>query len=188
MDAIWIASRVVTGLQEAISRRLDALHPVVVSFGRIEGGRAFNVIADRVSLLGTLRCLDGELHERLPGWIEETVKAICASFGATAEVRYRCIAPVLNDPALTELLERCAIDELGRLRCCGWINRPWVPRISPNWSIPGSMFRLGVAGPEGCAPLHNGRFCRMKPAWGWAFGCSRPPCWRGWGSRSGPSS
>ncbi|MCX5931846.1 MAG: amidohydrolase, partial [Cyanobacteria bacterium] len=40
-DAIWIAARVVSGLQEAISRRLDALHPVVVSFGRIEGGKAF---------------------------------------------------------------------------------------------------------------------------------------------------
>ena len=25
--------------------------------------------------------------------------------------------------------------------------------------VPGSMFRLGVAGPEGCAPLHNGQFC-----------------------------
>ncbi|MFM7651729.1 MAG: M20 family metallopeptidase, partial [Vulcanococcus sp.] len=47
-DAIWIAARVVSGLQEAISRRLDALHPVVVSFGRIEGGQAFNVIADHV--------------------------------------------------------------------------------------------------------------------------------------------
>ena len=47
-DAIWIAARVVSGLQEAISRRLDPLHPVVVSFGRIEGGKAFNVIADHV--------------------------------------------------------------------------------------------------------------------------------------------
>ena len=45
-DAIWIAARVVSGLQEAISRRLDPLHPVVVSFGRIEGGKAFNVIAE----------------------------------------------------------------------------------------------------------------------------------------------
>ncbi|MEB3159781.1 MAG: amidohydrolase [Synechococcus sp.] len=162
VDAIWIAARVVTGLQEAISRRLDALHPVVVSFGRIEGGRAFNVIADRVNLLGTLRCLDGELHERLPGWIEETVKAICASFGATAEVRYRCIAPpVLNDPVLTDLLERCAIDELGKAQ----VLRLDQPSLGAEdfaelvQTIPGSMFRLGVAGPEGCAPLHNGRFC-----------------------------
>ncbi|MEB3332039.1 MAG: amidohydrolase, partial [Synechococcaceae cyanobacterium] len=75
-DAIWIAARVVSGLQEAISRRLDALHPVVVSFGRIEGGKAFNVIADHVRLLGTVRCLDLELHDRLPGWIEETVQAL----------------------------------------------------------------------------------------------------------------
>ena len=63
-DAIWIAARVVSGLQEAISRRLDALHPVVVSFGRIEGGKAFNVIADHVRLLGTVRCLDLDLRSR----------------------------------------------------------------------------------------------------------------------------
>ena len=24
--------------------------------------------------------------------------------------------------------------------------------------VPGTMLRLGVAGPEGCAPLHHGRF------------------------------
>ena len=132
---------------------------MVVSFGRIEGGRAFSVIADR-SLLGTL-CLDGELHERLPGWIEETVKAICASFGATAEIRYRCIAPpVLNDPALTELLERCAIGELGKAQVC--VDQPSLGAedfAELVQTIPGSMFRLGVAGPGGCAPLHNGRFC-----------------------------
>jgi metal-dependent amidase/aminoacylase/carboxypeptidase family protein len=45
VDAIWMAAKVVTELQQAISRRLDALQPVVVSFGKVEGGRAFNVIA-----------------------------------------------------------------------------------------------------------------------------------------------
>ncbi len=161
VDAIWIAARVVTGLQEAISRRLDALHPVVLSFGRVEGGKAFNVIADRVRLLGTLRCLDADLHSRLPAWIEETVQAICASFGATARVSYRCIAPpVQNDVHLTELLERCAVEQLGRAQ----VLRLDQPSLGAEdfaelvQDLPGSMFRLGVAGPEGCAPLHNGRF------------------------------
>ena len=161
VDAIWIAARVVTGLQEAISRRLDALHPVVLSFGRIEGGKAFNVIADRVRLLGTLRCLDADLHSRLPAWIEETVQAICASFGATASVSYRCIAPpVQNDVHLTELLERCAVEQLGRAQ----VLRLDQPSLGAEdfaelvQDLPGSMFRLGVAGLEGCAPLHNGRF------------------------------
>ena len=161
VDAIWIAARVVTGLQEAISRRLDALHPVVLSFGRIEGGKAFNVIADRVRLLGTLRCLDADLHSRLPAWIEETVQAICASFGATAKVSYRCIAPpVHNDAHLTDLLERCAVEQLGREQ----VLRLDQPSLGAEdfaelvQDIPGSMFRLGVAGPQGCAPLHNGHF------------------------------
>ncbi|WP_255441129.1 amidohydrolase [Synechococcus sp. HK01-R] len=161
VDAIWIAARVVTGLQEAISRRLDALHPVVVSFGRIEGGKAFNVIADRVRLLGTLRCLDCDLHGRLPAWIEDTVQAICSSFGATATVSYRCIAPpVHNHSGLTDLLERCAIEQIGRAQ----VQRLEHPSLGAEdfaelvQELPGSMFRLGVAGPDGCAPLHNGRF------------------------------
>ena len=160
-NARWAAAKVVTELQQAISRRLDALQPVVVSFGTVEGGRAFNVIADQVRLLGTVRCLDLDQHAMLPGWIEDTVQAICAGCGGSAEVHYRCIAPpVDNDVALTNLLERCAIDRLGR----DWV----VPVEQPSLGaedfaellrdVPGMMMRLGVAGPDGCAPLHNGAF------------------------------
>ena len=162
-DAIWIAARVVSGLQEAISRRLDALHPVVVSFGRIEGGQAFNVIADHVRLLGTVRCLDLELHAQLPGWIEDTVQALCVGHGGEARVRYRCIAPpVHNDPALTELVADVATQLLGRERV-RWLEQPSLGAedfAELQRDTPAVMFRLGVAGPEGCPPLHN---CAFKP-------------------------
>ena len=161
VDAVWMAAKVVTELQQAIARRLDALQPVVISFGKVEGGRAFNVIADKVRLLGTVRCLDLQQHEALPGWIESEVQAICASCGGSAEVRYRCIAPpVHNDTALTGLIESCAIERLGRERV--------LPVEKPSLGaedfaellrdVPGMMLRLGVAGPDGCAPLHNGAF------------------------------
>ncbi len=160
-DAIWIAARVVSGLQEAISRRLDALQPVVVSFGRIEGGKAFNVIADHVRLLGTVRCLDTKVHAELPGWIEDTVHAICRGYGGEARVRYRCISPpVHNDPALTALVEEAAGALLGPAQ----VLRLEQPSLGAEdfaqllTAAPGSMFRLGVAGPKGCAPLHNGGF------------------------------
>jgi len=162
-DAIWIAARVVSGLQEAISRRLDALHPVVVSFGRIEGGQAFNVIADHVRLLGTVRCLDLELHTQLPGWIEDTVQALCVGHGGEARVRYRCIAPpVHNDPALTELVADVATQVLGRERV-RWLEQPSLGAedfAELQRDTPAVMFRLGVAGPEGCPPLHN---CAFNP-------------------------
>ncbi len=160
-DAIWIAARVVSGLQEAISRRLDALHPVVVSFGRIEGGKAFNVIADHVRLLGTVRCLDLEVHAQLPGWIEDTVKALCEGHGGEARVRYRCISPpVQNDPALTGLVAEAAVELLGRSNV-RWLEQPSLGAedfAELQRDTPGTMFRLGVAGPQGCTPLHSNSF------------------------------
>lgn len=160
-DAIWIAARVVSGLQEAISRQLDALHPVVVSFGRIEGGKAFNVIADHVRLVGTVRCLDPDLHGRLPRWIEETVVALCRGHGGDARVHYRAISPpVHNDPDLTGLLAEVAGEVLGRPQV-KWLEQPSLGAedfAELLQDLPGTMFRLGVAGPEGCAPLHSGSF------------------------------
>ena len=160
-DAIWIAARVVSGLQEAISRRLDALHPVVVSFGRIEGGKAFNVIADHVRLLGTVRCLDLELHAKLPAWIEETVKALCEGHGGEARVRYRCISPpVHNDPELTQLVAEAATELLGRSQV-HWLEQPSLGAedfAELQRDTPATMFRLGVAGPQGCTPLHSNSF------------------------------
>ena len=168
-DAIWIAARVVSGLQEAISRRLDALHPVVVSFGRIEGGKAFNVIADHVRLLGTVRCLDLELHSQLPSWIEETVQAICKGYGGEARVRYRCISPpVHNDPELTQLLADEAVELLGRPQV-EWLEQPSLGAedfAELQRDTPSTMFRLGVAGPKGCTPLHSNTFAADEAAVG----------------------
>ena len=161
VDAIWLAARVVTELQQCIARRLNALQPVVISFGKIEGGKAFNVIADQVRLLGTVRCLDLEQHRQLPQWIEQTVDEICRSGGGEAQVRYRCIAPpVWNDAALTSLLETAAVGCLGRER----VLPVELPSLGAEdfaellRDVPGTMMRLGVAGPQGCAPLHNGTF------------------------------
>jgi len=166
-DAIWIAARVVSGLQEAISRRLDALHPVVVSFGRIEGGRAFNVIADHVRLLGTVRCLDPDVHAQLPGWIEDTVHALCQGHGGEARVRYRCISPpVHNDAELTELVAAAAVELLGRQQV-QWLEQPSLGAEDFAELLDGTrgtMFRLGVAGPEGCTPLHSNSFAPDEAA------------------------
>tara|TARA_Y100001968_G_scaffold314434_1_gene339761 strand:- start:3903 stop:5087 length:1185 start_codon:yes stop_codon:yes gene_type:complete len=161
VDTILIAARIVTGLQEAIARRLDALNPVVLSFGRIQGGNAFNVIPDKVKLLGTVRYLDQDLHEFLPEWIEKISKGIAMNFGGDANIKYRCIAPpVYNDPQLTDLVEQAGIFLLGKENVVQ-LSRPSLGAedfAELLQDIPGTMFRLGVGNNKGCAPLHNGKF------------------------------
>ena len=161
IDSIWIAAKVISGLQEAISRRLDALKPVVISFGKISGGNAFNVIAERVKLLGTVRCLDNKLYEKLPKWIENIVKNIASNYGANVRVNFNSIAPpVYNDPELTNLLSNCAKNFMDEKNII-FLENPSLGAEDFAFflqDVPGTMFRLGVAGDKGCAPLHSGYF------------------------------
>ena len=161
IDSIWIAAKVISGLQEAISRRLDALKPVVISFGKISGGNAFNVIAERVKLLGTVRCLDNSLYGELPQWIEKIVKNIASTYGAKAHINMKSIAPpVYNDPKLTNFLSTCAKNFIEENNIV-YLENPSLGAEDFAFflqDVPGTMFRLGVSGEKGCAPLHSGYF------------------------------
>lgn len=162
IDAIWIASQVITTLQQAISRTQNPLRPVVLTIGQISGGRAPNVIADQVKMTGTVRSLHPETHANLPQWIEEIVKNVCFTHGAKCEVHYRHGVPsVQNDPTLTKLLENVATEALGE-------NQVIIISESSlgaeDFSVylqhaPGSMFRLGVGKPNQTNhPLHHPLF------------------------------
>lgn len=161
-DAIWIAAQVITALQQAISRTQNPLRPVVLTIGRIEGGRAPNVIADQVKLLGTVRSLHPETSANLPTWIEQIVTGVCQTYGAKCVVNYRHGVPsVQNDMELTQLLESAAQEAWGS-QGVEIISEPSLG--AEDFSVylqhaPGSMFRLGVGFPDRLNhPLHHPKF------------------------------
>jgi len=163
VDAIWIASQVITALQQAISRIQNPLRPVVLSIGQITGGRAPNVIADRVQLLGTVRSLHPETRAQLPNWIENIVANICHTYSADYQVNYHQGVPgVQNDYELTQLLQSAAQEAWSSDRV------QVLPEPSlgaEDFSVylehaPGSMFRLGVGHKDRIInhPLHHPKF------------------------------
>jgi amidohydrolase len=162
IDAIWIASQVITTLQQAISRTQNPLRPMVLTIGQISGGRAPNVIADQVRLTGTVRSLHPDTHADLPAWIESIVASVCNTFGARYEINYRRGVPsVQNDLALTQLLEASAKEAWGSDR----VQILPEPSLgSEDFSIylqhaPGTMFRLGVGfRDKQNYPLHHPQF------------------------------
>jgi amidohydrolase len=162
IDAIWIAAQVITSLQQAISRTQNPLHPIVLSLGQIEGGRAHNVIADRVTMKGTVRSLHPESYDNLPGWIENIVQGVCQIYGAKCQVDYRRGVPsVHNDDTLTQIIEVATRE--------AWGNESVQILPEPSLgaedfsvyldNVPGCMFRLGV-GHENKTnyPLHHPKF------------------------------
>lgn len=163
VDAIWIASQVITTLQQSISRTQNPLHPLVLTIGQISGGRAPNVIADSVRLLGTVRSLHPTTREHLPQWIENIVAGVCQPYGAKYEVNFRRGVPsVMNDEALTQLTQSCVEEAFGS----DHVQIIYEPSLgAEDFSLylehaPGTMFRLGVGFRDRPVnyPLHHPKF------------------------------
>ncbi|GBF53677.1 peptidase M20D, amidohydrolase [Microcystis sp. 0824] len=162
IDAIWIASQVITTLQQAISRTQNPLRPIVLTIGQISGGRAPNVIADQVRMAGTVRSLHPETHAHLPEWIESLVTNVCSTYNAKCQVKYRRGVPsVQNDQFLTRLVEEAGLEAWGQDRVL-ILSEPSMG--AEDFSLylqqaPGTMFRLGVGSTNLLnPPLHHPEF------------------------------
>ncbi|RMH18064.1 MAG: amidohydrolase [Gemmatimonadetes bacterium] len=101
VDALVLACQGVLAAQQAVSRRLGPHEQGVVTFGRIEGGTAHNVVADRVRVLGTLRYFDPDVRERLVEGVRGAFEGLERQ-GARVEVRVGPgYPPLINDAQVT---------------------------------------------------------------------------------------
>jgi len=114
VDAVLVASHIVVAMQQIVSRNQNpALHSVL-SFGKIIGNGATNVLPPKVELHGTFRTVDEdwrtEAHER----IIKLAHGIAESMGASVEIEIRRGYPFLkNDESLSELCISAANEYLG---------------------------------------------------------------------------
>jgi len=114
IDPIVISASIITELQKLSSRVAPPTLPTVLSFGKIIGNGATNVIPSEVKIEGTLRTFNEEWREIFHSKIEEICKNVAASQGGGCEVDIRKGYPFLvNDETTTEVAISDAIDYLG---------------------------------------------------------------------------
>ncbi len=162
IDAIAIASQAIVSLQSIVSRSIDPTDPAVVTIGKIEGGTKANIIAEKVTVEGTIRTLSETNRSKIPGLIEEVVRGISSSFGANYVFHYKKGTPPLyNHPDLGSILSPTLTQVLG-----GWNVHSLKPQmVAEDFSyfshkIPGFYFFLGVKDSDksSSAPLHSPYF------------------------------
>ena len=161
-DPVVAAAHVLTALQTVVSRACDPTQPSVLTFGRIAGGHARNVIPDEVVLDGTLRTYDEATAETLRAAIHRVAESTAAAFGCRAEVDLAIgYPPVVNAPELTERCRRQAEELLGRDKVVDLPLRMTGEDFSFYQKVvPGCFYRLGTGGDgRGCrAGLHTSEF------------------------------
>jgi amidohydrolase len=162
VDPIAIAALVVTGLQQVVARKSNPLIPSVLTFGKIQGGFATNVIPDKVELLGTFRTLDEQWRYEAHKWIKDFVTQTCSAYGAKAIIDIPAGYPSLyNDPALTNRAMGWARDYVGSAN----VHELEMRMAGEDFSfythhMPGCFFRIGTSkgNHQFTAPVHNAHF------------------------------
>lgn len=102
IDPVAIAANFLVSIQQIVSRSANPKIPTVLSFGKIQGNGATNVIPEKVTLEGTFRTLNEEWRKVALEKIQEIAIAMAKSMGGTCKVDIAHGYPYLhNDTALS---------------------------------------------------------------------------------------
>ena len=114
IDPILISAHIITSLQQIISRRCHPATPSVLSFGRIEGLGATNVIPNTVKLEGTFRTMNEAWREEAHHLIKKQTTFLAQSMGAKVNIEISKGYPFLeNDPQQTEKTREILANHFG---------------------------------------------------------------------------
>ncbi len=113
VDAVVLAAHVVLACQNGVARRIPPTSGGVLTIGRVEGGVAENVIADRVSLQGTVRYFEAGVRDALHGELRRALDVARALGGSAALDLRPGYPPVVNDAAMAGLMGAATAETLG---------------------------------------------------------------------------
>jgi amidohydrolase len=163
VDAVYAASAMVMQLQSLVSRSADPRQPAVLSIGTIHGGTRFNVIADSVTMEGTVRTFSTELEDQIDVGIQRLLDGLATAYGIRHRYEFVRTNPfVNNDPDLTRSLRPVFARVVGANNVRE-IEPLTVAEDFAHYSrrIPSMYFMLGVGGPSG---LHTPTFAPEEEA------------------------
>ncbi|EXB34859.1 IAA-amino acid hydrolase ILR1-like 4 [Morus notabilis] len=118
IDPVLAASNVIVSLQHLVSREADPLDSQVVTVAKFQGGGAFNVIPDSVTIGGTFRAFSKESFMQLRHRIEEVITGQASVQRCNATVDFLenekpFFPPTVNHEDLHDYFRRVAGELLG---------------------------------------------------------------------------
>jgi amidohydrolase len=150
IDPVLIASHILVGLQQVISRNADPKTPTVLTFGKVIADGATNIIPEKVEIAGTFRALDEEWRSRAHKLITRMAESIAFGMGGTCEVNIDKGYPFLkNDESLTKLARTFAEEYMGSENVVDldiWMGAEDFSYYSQQ--IPACFYRIGTRNEE----------------------------------------
>ena len=173
IDPVYIASQLVSAVQQVVSRHADPQIPTVLSFGKFIANGAVNISPDSVYLEGTFRTFDEDWRYTAHEHIKNITNGLVEGMGGRCDLEIRCGYPsVNNNQILTEKLVKSAKKYLGHenvVEVEKWMAAEDFSYYSQK--LPSVFYYLGTGnvGKNITAPLHSAQFNIDEDAL--EFGC-----------------
>jgi len=173
VDPILVSALALNHIQAFLAQQLDARAARTLTFGTISGGNRFNILADRVTLVGSLRYLEDATRTDLLNGLRRLLTGLSQTTGAQIHLESTPTYPLLkNDPELTRQAVAVLETLVGHQRL-----KPLRPAMgSEDFSfyaarVPAFYFFLGVRPPgnRGGQALHSPEFNPDEAALPWGL-------------------
>ena len=155
-DPIVYAGLTITALQTAISRQLNPFDQAVLSLTKINGGSAFNVIPDNVSIGGTLRSTNKKTRDDMLTKIKKIASNACDINNCKVNLEIRPGYPsTINDIKSAEFASKVFEDTFG-IGSLDTIEKPTITSEDFSYMLqekPGAYIWLGAG--ENSEKLHS---------------------------------
>lgn len=173
-DTVLCAAQTLVALQQVKSRLCHPLTPMVLTFGKLVGGTAQNIIPHEVLMAGTFRTFDEQWRETAKAHIRRIIHETTAAFGCTVDIDmpdgYPC---VVNDATITEQARRFAGEWVGEQNVVELEQRMTAEDFSFfTQKYPSAFYRFGVKGTDNqhTGGLHSADFVIDEKALPIGFG------------------
>jgi len=146
IDPILISAHLITALQQVVSRNASPIIPSVLSFGKIIGNGATNVIPDEVKLEGTFRTFNEDWRSQAHERIQSICHSICEGFGGSCEVNILKGYPFLvNDHSISDQVQKSLSDLFGQDKILPLETRMTAEDFAYySQIVPACFFRMGT--------------------------------------------
>ena len=163
VDPVTMTATAVLELQTILSRELSPLDSAVLTVGRIEGGKSFNIIPESCLIEGTVRTLNPATRAFVEERLRVVVSRVAEGMRGVAEVEYESGPPALiNNADFTRKFHAFAAELAGAERVKE-ISEPTMGGEDVAYfleMVPGTFFVHGSCAPEKgqVYPHHNPKF------------------------------
>lgn len=159
VDPVNAACHIVIGLNEILSREVDANDTAILTVGAISSGTKENIIPDTAFITGTIRTKKQTVRDFMKKRLVEVAKSIAGAFRCECEVTFPFgVAPLENHNGLMDEVlgyTRNLLGEENVLEKAGGMGSEDFSLVAQ--AVPGVLVYLGarVSDPSKVFPMHN---------------------------------